>query len=307
MSNNKVMIVGTGNVGASIGFCLASQRTTVNELILTDIDQNDAEGEALDLRDTLAVSPTFLQIRAGSYEDAKDCAIVIITAGANQKEGETRLDLLNKNAQIMQGIVEPIMESGFDGIFLVVSNPMDVLTYLTWKISGLPENQVMGSGTVLDSARLCLRISEHLDIHPKSISAMQLGEHGDSEFTYWSGANVSGTPLTAMLQPAERESIENFARNEAYDIINKKGATYYGIGACVTRIVDCILGDEKRVLPVSSYDAYANVYNGFPAVIGRSGVIRRLEVQLSEQEAIKLQKSNNTLHEAIRSLDISTE
>ena len=300
------MIVGTGNVGASIGFCLASQKTAVRELILTDINQADAEGEALDLRDTIAVSPTFLEIKSGTYADAADCDIVIITAGANQKEGETRLDLLQKNASIIEGIVDPIMDSNFNGIFLVVSNPMDVLTYLTWQYSGLPESRVIGSGTVLDSARLCLRISEHLDIHPKSISAMQLGEHGDTEFTYWSGANVSGVPLTSLLQPAERESIENFARNEAYDIINKKGATYYGIGACVTRIVDCILGDERRVLPVSSYDAYANVYNGFPAVIGREGVIRRLEVHLSEQEAIKFQKSNNVLRDAIASISSTT-
>ncbi|MBR3323904.1 L-lactate dehydrogenase [Candidatus Saccharibacteria bacterium] len=301
--SNKVMIVGTGNVGASIGFCLASQRTAVNELILTDIDQADAEGETLDLRDTLAVSPTYLQINAGTYADTKDCDIIIITAGANQKEGETRLDLLQKNAEIMEGIVSPIMESGFNGIFLVVSNPMDVLTYMVWKFSGLPENQVIGSGTVLDSARLCLRISEQLNIHPKSVSAMQLGEHGDSEFTYWSGANIAGVPITNMLQSAERESIENFARNEAYDIINKKGATYYGIGACVTRIIDCILNDERRVMPVSSYDAYANVYNGYPAILGRTGVISRLEINLSEQEAISFQKSNNILREAIESLE----
>ena len=297
------MIVGTGNVGASIGFCLASQRTAVNELILTDLDQADAEGEALDLRDTLAVSNTFMKIRAGTYQDAGDCDIVIITAGANQKEGETRLDLLEKNSKIIQGIVEPIMDAGFNGIFLVVSNPMDVLTYMAWQFSGLPESQVIGSGTVLDSSRLALRISEHLDIHPKSVHAMQLGEHGDSEFTYWSGATVAGVPLTDMLQPAERESIENFAKNEAYDIINKKGATYYGIGACVTSIVECILNDERRVLPVSSYDAYANVYNGFPAIVGRSGIIRRLELHLSEQEAINFQKSNNVLREAIDSLD----
>lgn len=297
------MIVGTGNVGASIGFCLASQPTAVNELILTDIDQADAEGEVLDLRDTLAVSPTFMEINSGTYADAKDCDIVIITAGANQKEGETRLALLQKNAKVIESIVGPVMDSGFSGIFLVVSNPVDVLTYLTWQYSGLPETRVIGSGTVLDSARLCLRIAEHLDIHPKDISACQLGEHGDSEFTFWSGANVVGVPLTDLLQPAERESIENFARNEAYDIINKKGATYYGIGACVTRIVNCILNDERRVMPVSSYDAFANVYNGYPAVLGREGIIRRLEVHLSEQEAVNLQKSNNVLRQAIDSLE----
>ncbi len=300
---NKVMIVGTGNVGASVGYCLINQRTAVSELVLTDINMEDAEGEAMDLRDTLAVSPSFMKISAGTYKDAGDCDIIIITAGVPQKPGETRMDLLKKNAAIFKDMIDQIMESGFNGIFIVVSNPMDVLTYLTWRYSGLPAEQVIGSGTILDSARLRYRISERLGVSPKSVHAFQIGEHGDTEFALWSLSNLGGQPLSDFLKQSELDEIEEFARKEAYEIINKKGATYYGIGACVTKLVNCILGDEKRVLPVSSYDDFAGVYNGFPAVVGRHGIVRRLELQLTEAEGIKFQKSNNALKQAISEVE----
>lgn len=300
---NKVMIVGTGNVGASVGYCLVNQRTAVSELVLTDINMEDAEGEAMDLRDTLAVSPAYMKIYAGTYKDAGDCDIIIITAGAPQKPGETRMDLLKKNAAIFKDMVGQIMESGFSGIFIVVSNPMDVMTYLTWRYSGLPSEQVIGSGTILDSARLRYRISERLGVSPKSVHAFQVGEHGDTEFALWSLSNLGGQPLTDLLTEKERDEIEDFARKEAYEIINKKGATYYGIGACVTKLVNCILGDEKRVLPVSSYDDFADVYNGFPAVVGRHGIVRRLELKITEEEGMKFQKSTNALKEAISEVE----
>ncbi len=296
---NKVMIVGTGNVGASVGYCLVNQRTAVSELILTDINMEDAEGEAMDLRDTLAVSPSFMKISSGTYKDAGDCDIIVITAGVPQKPGETRMNLLKKNATIFKDMVSEIMASGFSGIFVVVSNPMDVLTYLTWRYSGLPCEQVIGSGTILDSARLRYRISERLNVSPKSVHAFQIGEHGDTEFALWSSSNLGGQPLEKLLNKKERDEIENFARNEAYEIINKKGATYYGIGACVTKLINCILGDERRVLPVSSYDDFTGVYNGFPAIVGRNGIVRRLDLKLSEEEGIKLQKSTNALKAAI--------
>ena len=300
--SNKVMIVGTGNVGASIGFSLVSQRTSVNELILTDINSADAEGEAMDLKDTLAVSPSYLKIKAGTYKDAEDCDIVIITAGVPQKPGESRMDLLPKNAAIFKDMIKEIMDSGFDGIFLVVSNPMDVLTYLTWQYSGLDSSKVIGSGTILDTARLRFRIAERLGVHPKSVHAFQVGEHGDTEFALWSTANVAGTPLKNLLKTDERKQIEEFARREAHEIINRKGATYYGIGACVTRIINCILDDERRVLSVSSFDDFTDVYNGFPAVVGRQGVIRRMDVKMTEQEGVKFQKSSNVIKEAINSV-----
>ena len=189
---NKVMIVGTGNVGMSFGYALVHQRTSVNELILVDINKEDAEGEAIDLRDTLAVAPAYLKIRSGEYSDALDCDIIVITAGIPQKPGESRMDLLRKNAAIFKDMIGQIMASGFSGIFVVASNPMDVLTYLTWRYSGLPPERVIGSGTVLDSARLRFRVAQRLHVHPQSIHAYQIGEHGDSEFALWSCASVGG-------------------------------------------------------------------------------------------------------------------
>ena len=293
------MIVGTGNVGASLGFCLINQRTAISELILTDINMDDAEGEAMDLRDTLAVSPSYMKIRSGTYQDAKDCDIIVITAGAPQKPGETRMDLLKKNAKILKDMIKEIMSSGFDGIIIMVSNPMDVMTYLAQKYSGLPYEKVIGSGTILDSARLRFKISEELGVSPKSVHAFQVGEHGDTEFALWSRATLGGEPLEKLISKTKRNDIENYARNEAYEIINKKGATYYGIGVCVAKLINCILGDERRILPVSSYDSYSDIYYGFPAIVGREGIIKKLDLELSEQEGIKLQKSINALKSAI--------
>lgn len=302
--SNKVMIIGTGNVGASIAYSLINQRTAVNELVLVDINTEDAEGEAMDLRDALAVAPSYMKIKAGSYKDARGCDIIAITAGANQKPGETRLDLLKKNASIFRPMIKEIMQNGFRGIFLVITNPMDVMTYITWKYSGLPSDHVIGSGTVLDSARLRLKLSERLSIHPKSIHAFQVGEHGDSEFALWSTANVSGQPISTLISKNTMDEVEDYARNEAYEIIAKKGATHYGIGVCATHIIHSILNDERRVLPVSSYDDWQNVFTGFPTVIGRRGVIKRLDIKMSEEEGIKYQKSVNTLKEAIKELHV---
>ena len=302
MDNNKVMIVGTGNVGASIAFALMNQRTAVNEIVLTDILAKDAEGEAMDLRDALAVAPSFVKVSNGTYQDARDCDIVVITAGAAQKPGETRMELLAKNVNILKGMIDQIMASGFDGIFLVVTNPMDVLTYYTMKFSGLPSERVIGSGTVLDSARLRTRIASYLNVNPKSVHAHQIGEHGDTELTLWSLADIGGQKVTELLDKKTREGISDFVKNEAYDIIEKKGATYYGIATCVAQILNCILNDEMRVLPVSSYDHFSDTSFGFPSVVGREGVIRRLDLKLSEHEGVELQKSINALKKAISSV-----
>lgn len=297
------MIVGTGNVGASIAFALLNQRTPVKEIILTDLDMTDAEGEVMDLCDALAVAPSFLKIRSGDYADAKDCDICIITAGANQKPGESRTGLVQKNAKILQSIVGPVMASGFQGIFLVVANPVDTLTFLTWQYSRLPAERVIGSGTVLDSARLRLQIAEELSVNPKSVHAYQVGEHGDTELTLWSSANVGGEKASKLLSTNKRSQIEASVRNKAYEIIKKKGATHYGIGACIVRIVNCILNDERRIMPVSSYDDNAGIYDGFPAVIGREGVIRRIELELSEDEAIKFQESINAIRATVKEVE----
>lgn len=293
-----MMIVGTGNVGASIAFAITQQRTAVNEIVLTDIVAKDAEGEAMDLVDALAVSPSYVKISSGTYKDAKDCDIVVITAGAAQRSNETRLQLLKKNVNILKGMIQQIMDSGFDGIFLVVTNPMDVLTYFALKFSGLPAERVIGSGTVLDSARLQQRTASYLNVNPKSVHAYQVGEHGDSEVTLWSLADVGGQKVEDLLDSGMREDISEFVRAKAYEIIERKGATYYGIASCVVQIINSILNDEMRVLPVSSYDGFSGTCFGWPSVVGREGVIRRLDVKLSEKEGIDLQKSINVLKNA---------
>ncbi|MDO4747298.1 MAG: L-lactate dehydrogenase [Candidatus Saccharibacteria bacterium] len=304
MDNNKVMIVGTGNVGASIAFALINQRTAVNEIVLTDIIAKDAEGEAMDLRDALAVAPSYVKVKNGTYKDARDCDVVVITAGAAQKPGETRMDLLKKNVNILQGMIEQIMASGFDGIFLIVTNPMDVLTYYAMKFSGLPAERVIGSGTVLDSARLRSRIAGYLNINPKSVHAHQIGEHGDTELTLWSLADIGGQRINELLNKKTRDDISEYVKKEAYDIIEKKGATYYGIATCVAQILNCILNDEMRVLAVSSYDHFSDTSFGFPSIVGRQGIVRRLDLKLSEHEGIELQKSINTLKKAISSVKL---
>ena len=304
MDNNKVMIVGTGNVGASIAFAALNQRTAINEIILTDIVAEDAEGEAMDLRDALAVAPSYLKISNGSYKDAKDCDVVVIAAGVPQKPGESRMDLLKKNVEVLKDTVSQIMESGFDGIFLVVTNPLDVLTYFTLKISGLPTERVIGSGTILDSARLRERIASYLNVNPKSVHAYQVGEHGDSELTLWSLADAGGQKVTEFLAEDIRNGISDFVKNEAYEIINRKGSTYYGIASSVIRILNCIFNDELRILPVSSFDEFSGTCFGWPTVVGRKGVIRRLDLKISEKEGIELQKSINAINSAIKSVEI---
>ena len=302
--SNKVMIIGTGNVGASIGFSLVSQRTAVNKLVLIDINQDDAEGEAMDLRDTLAVSPTYIKISAGTYQkDAKDTDIAIFTAGAAQKKGgETRLELLNRNTKILKAVIKQLLEADFSGILLIVTNPVDVMSYLAMQYSGFPSHKIIGSGTILDSARLRYHLAAKLNVSPKSIHAYQIGEHGDSEFAIWSAASVGGQAIQKILKPTELQQIEEDTKLEAYKIIERKGATYYGIGACVTSIVNCIFNDERRVLPVSAYDTFSDTFFGFPSVVGRKGILCRLDTELTETEAIKLQSSINVIKKAINSV-----
>lgn len=300
--SGKVMIVGTGNVGASIAYALLNQRTAVKELILTDINAADAEGEKMDLRDALAVSPSFMKITSADYSAAKDADICVLTAGANQKPGETRLELLRKNVTITKQIVQEVVEAGFRGIFLVVANPVDILTQVAFEVSGFYPERVIGSGTVLDSARLRYQISQKLGVHPKSIHAYQVGEHGDSEVTLWQEATVGGAPISNFLSAKKRLEISDFVTHEAYQIIEKKGATHYGIGTCAVQIINCILNDENRVLAVSNYDDVSQVFYGFPAVVGRSGIRRRIDLDLPENEGVDLQKSINVIKNSFISI-----
>ena len=300
--NNKVVIIGCGNVGMSYAYALVNQRTYVNKLILIDINKERVEGEVMDLNHCLPYAPSKISINLGDYQDCHDARIVVIAAGANQKPGETRTDLINKNAAIFKDIVNNVMKSGFNGIFLVATNPLDVMTYLTYKYSGLPKNQVIGSGTSLDTARLQLIIGKKLCINPKNIQAYVIGEHGDSEFIPWSNANISLQNIKEFFAQEELEEIENDVRNAAYEIINRKGATYYGIGMALVRITNAILGNENTIIALSVYDEENDVYVGLPAIVNKDGADRRVYLKLTEEESRKLEQSINTIKENINSL-----
>lgn len=298
---NKVVLVGCGNVGMSYAYALLNQRTNVNELVLIDIDKDRVEGEVMDLNHCLAFAPSKIDIKAGEYSDCSDATLVVIAAGANQKPGETRMDLINKNSKIFKSIVTPIVESGFNGVFLVATNPLDVMTYLTWKYSGFETNKVFGTGTSLDTARLKYLVGSRLDVNPKSVHAYVIGEHGDSEFVPWSNADIALQDIEGFIEKDELEEIEKEVKNAAYEIINKKGATYYGIGMTLAMITNAILEDENRVITVSNYDSKNGIYMGTPAVVGRSGIKQRIYINLTEEETKKLQNSVDIIKSAIES------
>jgi len=302
--NNKVVIIGCGNVGMSYAYALLNQRTYVNKLVLIDLNKERIEGEVMDLNHCLPYAPSKISISVGDYCDCKDARIVVIAAGTNQKQGETRTDLIHKNANIFKDIVTKVMASGFNGIFLVATNPLDVMTYLTYKYSGLPSKQVIGTGTSLDTARVRLMIGKKLCINSKNIEAYVIGEHGDSEFIPWSNANISLQNIKEFFNQEELNEIETDVRNAAYEIINRKGATYYGIGMCLVRITNAILGNENSIIPLSVYDEENDVYVGLPAILNKDGAERRVYLKLTEEETNKLQKSINIIKENINSLNL---
>lgn len=298
---NKVVIIGCGNVGMSYAYALLNQSTSVNELVLIDLNQERIIGEAMDLNHCLAFAPSKIDIKAGNYSDCKDAKIVVIAAGANQNPGETRMDLINKNSKIFKSIVESVMESGFNGIFLVATNPLDVMTYLTYKYSKLDPSRVIGSGTSLDTSRLRYILSEKLSMNPKNMHAYVIGEHGDSEFVLWSKALVGTENINKFISTEEMSSIEYDVRNAAYEIINRKGATYYGIGMCLVRITNAILNNENSIITVSSYDKDNDIYIGLPTVINSDGA-KKMYIELDKDETIKLQNSIDIIKEAINNL-----
>ena len=301
--NNKVVIIGCGNVGMSYAYSLLNQKTSVHELVLIDLNQDRIIGEAMDLNHCLAFAPNKINIKAGTYSDCKNASIIVIAAGANQAPGETRMDLINKNSKIFKDIITKVMGTGFNGIFLVATNPLDVMTYLTYKYSGLPANRIIGSGTCLDTARLKFLVSEKVGISPKDINAYVVGEHGDSEFILWKESNISLQSIDKFISKDEQKKIEDDVRNAAYEIINKKGATYYGIGMSLTRITNAILGDENTVLTVSNYDAKNDVFVGMPAIIGRNGIEDKVYIEIDKEEEIKLENSIRVIKEAINKVE----
>lgn len=309
----KAAVIGCGFVGSASAFSLMNSGL-FSELVLIDADQAKAEGEAMDISHGVPFARQ-MKIYAGNYDDIVDAAIIIVTAGANQKPEETRLDLVHKNVAIFKSIIPEISKRNCKGILLIVANPVDILTYTALKLSGFEENRVIGSGTVLDTARLKTQLSEHLQVDSKSIHAFIIGEHGDSEIAAWSSSNVSGISLDDFCEMRghyhHREATEEIAekvKNSAYEIIEKKRATYYGIAMAVKRICEVIIRDEKSILPISSmmHGEYGidDVVLSMPAIVGKNGLETKVPIELNEEEQAALKKSAETLKEVLASLDL---
>lgn len=304
----KCAMIGCGFVGATCAFSLL-ESGLFSEMVLIDANQKKAEGEAMDLSHGLPFARP-MKLYAGNYDDIVDAAIIIITAGANQKPDETRIDLVNKNVAIFQNIIPEIKKRGCEGILLIVSNPVDILTYVSLKLSGFPANRVIGSGTVLDTARLKYLLGEHLKVDSRSVHAFIIGEHGDSELPVWSSANISGIDLNDFCelrgQANHMESLERLytdVRDSAYEIIEKKGATYYGIAKAVRRICESIVRDEHSILPVSCFImghyGIDDVCMGVPTVVGARGAEAVLDIPLSGVEQRRLMASAAALHKVL--------
>ncbi len=304
VDTRKVALIGCGFVGSASAFALM-QSGLFSEMVLIDANTDKAEGEALDIAHGLSYAKP-MQIYAGKYEDIADAAIIVISAGANQKPGETRLDLVKKNISIFRSIMGELNRVKVEGILLIVANPVDILTAAAQKLSGLPENRVFGSGTVLDTARFKYLLGEHLDVDARNVHAFILGEHGDSEIAVWSSANISGIPVNEFCElkghydheKAMKEIADN-VKNAAYEIIQKKQATYYGIAMSVRRICEAVIRDEKSILPVSRmlHGEYGldGMALSLPAIVGKGGVEAPVPAKLSDEELAALQKSGETL------------
>ena len=314
VDTRKAAMIGCGFVGSASAFALM-QSGLFSELVLIDANHDKAEGEAMDIAHGLPFAGQ-MKIYAGDYDDIVDAAVIIVTAGAAQKPGETRLDLVNKNVNIFKSIIPEIAKRNYKGILLIVANPVDILTYTAVKLSGLPENRVIGSGTVLDTARLKYALGEHLEVDSRSVHSFIIGEHGDSEIVAWSSTNVSGIPVNDFCELRghfnHEEAMHRIAddvKNSAYDIIEKKGATYYGIAMSVKRICEGIMRDEKSILPISSmmHGEYgiSDICLSMPTVVGREGVETRVPIQLNEQEESALSASAEQLSKVAAQLDLS--
>lgn len=309
----KVAVIGCGFVGAASAFSLM-QSGLFSEMVLMDVKKEKAEGEAMDISHGILFARP-MKIYAGNYDDIADAAIIVLTAGANQKPGETRLDLVHKNVNIFKSIIPEIVKRNFQGILLVVANPVDILTHVALKLSGYPENRVIGSGTVLDTGRLKYELGKHLGVDSRSVHSFIIGEHGDSEIAAWSSTNVTGIPLNSFCEmrghfehdKATYEIAEK-VKNSAYEIIRKKDATYYGIAMAVKRICEVIMRDEKAILPVSSmmHGEYeiSDVVLSTPAIIGKNGLETKVAISLNQKELTALQESAKTLKKIIESCDI---
>ncbi|WP_210365934.1 L-lactate dehydrogenase [Bacillus sp. REN3] len=305
---NRVVLVGTGFVGSSYAFAMLNQGVA-EELVLVDLNREKSEGDAMDLNHGMAFAPSQTKIWFGSYADCKDADLVVLCAGANQKPGETRLDLVEKNTRIFESIVGEVMASGFDGIFLVATNPVDILTYAVWKFSGLPKERVIGSGTILDTARFRFLLGDYFKVDTRNVHAYIIGEHGDTELPVWSHADIGGKPIAQMMDHqggynvADLDDIFKNVRDAAYHIIERKGATYYGIAMGLVRLTKAILQDENSILTVSAQlhgeYGHQDIYIGVPAVVNRNGIREIVELSLNEEEQKQFDHSVKVLKKAM--------
>ncbi len=308
--NVKISVIGAGAVGASTAFSLAMSGLA-NELVVVDLNEKLAEGETMDISHGASfINP--MTIKAGDYDKTANSDIVVITAGAAQKPGETRIDLVGRNIKIFESIIPQVVEYSPDAILLIVSNPVDIQALLSLKLSGFPKERIIGSGTVLDSSRLKYEVARRLDVSPQDVQAYVLGEHGDTSFVSWDLMTVQGIPIETFaaqkgveFTPELRAEIENDVRNAAYEVIHRKGNTSYAIAMSVTRIVRAILKDERSILPVSTFlednNGVSNVYLGLPAIVGREGIVQTLNLELKGEELEKFTHSANALKEVIAS------
>ena len=313
INTRKAVMIGCGFVGSAAVFSLM-ESGLFTEIVLIDVDHTKAEGEAMDISHGIPFGKP-MKIYAGTYDDIVGAEIIIITAGANQKPGETRLDLVHKNVAIYKLIIPEIAKRNFQGILLIVSNPVDILTYVAMKLSGLPENHVIGSGTVLDTARLKYQTGELLGVDSRSVHAFIIGEHGDSEIAAWSSANISGIPIDDFCEmrghsshDKEMDIIGDKVKNSAYEIIKRKQATYYGIAVSIRRICEVILRDEKSILPVSNmmHGEYGieDIALSFPAIVGKNGIETKVPISLDEDEVNALIKSSELLKDIMKSVEL---
>ena len=310
----KVVLVGTGMVGMSFAYAALNQ-SICDELILIDLNEVRARGEAMDLNHGLAFSNSSMQIKYGAYSDCSDADIVVICAGVNQKEGETRLQLLQRNYKVFESIVPRVVSSGFEGIFLVATNPVDIMTRITYELSGFNAAKVMGTGTTLDTARLRYLLGNYFEVDPRHMHAYVIGEHGDSEFVPWSQAMMSVKPVYDVIQSdmqrykfEDLDQIADEVRNAAYQIIKAKGSTYYGIGMAICRIVRAIFHNENSVFTTSvrlrgEYGLKKEVFIGHPCIINSGGANRVLEMNMTNAEIEMFKKSYEILDESFCSIE----
>ena len=306
-TSKSVAIVGCGLVGSTTAFSLITQGAC-DEVMLIDINEERAYGEMLDLRDSLEYLNRNVKVRNGKYEDCKEMDIIVITAGAPPKPGQSRLDTLELSAKICTSIVKPIMESGFDGIFIVISNPVDMIAHFVKELSGLPKNQVIGTGTAIDSARLKTFIADLANLDPRSVHAYSMGEHGDSQMVPWSTVTIAGKPFYDVIQDnkelvgdVDLDELVYKTTQEGWEILNRKGTTYYGIASACVGVIKAILNDENRIVPVSTllegeYGEHG-VYAGVPTVLNRSGASDVLEIHMTPGELARFKESTKIIKE----------